>query len=81
MDNIQLLGKSINSEVISDETQEKFLNSRENEPRNNIESDKNKRILQRIVIDRIEKNVAGKRFSKRSRPADSIDNDVEVSAI
>ena len=28
MDNIQLLGKSINSEVISDETQEKFLNQR-----------------------------------------------------
>ena len=37
MDNIQLLGKSINSEVISDETQEKFFESKENEPRNNIE--------------------------------------------
>ena len=61
MDNIQLLGKSTNFEEISDETQEKFLDSKENEPRNNLEGDKNKKNIAAIVIDRIEKNVANKK--------------------
>ena len=79
MDNIQLLGKSINSEVISDETQEKFFESKENEPRNNIESDKNKKNIAAIVIDRIEKNVAGKKdFRNEVDLLISIDNDVEA---
>ena len=79
MDNIQLLGKSINSEVILDETQEKFFESKENEPRNNLESDKNKKNIAAIVIDRIEKNVAGKKdFRNEVDLLISIDNDVEA---
>ena len=79
MDNIQLLGKSTNFEEISDETQEKFLDSKKNEPRNNLEGDKNKKNIAAIVIDRIEKNVANKKdFQNEVDLLISIGNDVEA---
>lgn len=61
MNDIQLLGKSINPGAISDEAQEKIFDPQESEPRNNLEDNKNKKNIAVIIIDRIEKNVANKK--------------------
>ena len=79
MDNIQLLGKYEDSGANSNETQEKFFESQENEPRNILESDKNKKNIAAIVIDRIEKNVASKKYFRNEVDLlISIGNDVEA---
>ena len=79
MDNIEFLEKSINSEVISNELQKNIFETREPEPSNNFEGDKNKKNIATLVIKRIEKNVANKKnFRNEVDLLLSIDNNAEL---
>ena len=78
-DNIQLLEKSINSELISSGSKEQIFESQVKERGNNLASDKNKKDIATIIISRIEKNVANKKeFRNEVDLLVSIGNDGEA---